>query len=149
MKKLLIALAAAATAVVASAEITNQLDFEGADGTAYANDAPSVAANYPFASFGDKYLELEESYKPDVNSGNILDMYAEFVACDEACGLEEGEKLGVYVDKTDGCLVVVGRDVTKISKVVTEGWHRLTVVPSGAADFYVYVDGTNVQENAF
>jgi len=128
MKKLLIALAAAATAVVASAEITNQLDFEGADYTAYADDAPSATANYPFASFGDKYLELDESYTSDANGGNILDVYIQFVACDEACGLEEGEKLGVYVDKADGYLVVVGRDVTKISKVVTEGWHRLTVV---------------------
>lgn len=146
MKKLLIALAAAATAVVASAEIKNQLDFEGADGTPYANDAPSDAA-YPFASFGDKYLELEESYTPDANGGNILDMYIQFVACDEANSLEEGEKLGVYVDKADGYLVVVGKEQTKIA-IQISGWHRLTVVPADAG-FYVYVDGQKVQEEPF
>lgn len=161
MKKLLIALAAAATAVVASAEIKNQLDFEGEgdDGTAAytEDDKPNAKANYPFADFGSRYLELEdledeESYKPDVKGGNILDMYIQFVACDEANSLdelEEGEKLGVYVDKADGCLVVVGREATKTEKVVAEGWHRLTVVPSGTADFYVYVDGKKVQNEPF
>lgn len=152
MKKLLIALAAAATAVVASAEITNQLDFEGADGTPYANDAPSVAANYPFASFGDKYLELDDDGEEELRAGDAscVDAVMQFFKyADAPDEFDETVKLVVFAN-SDGKLVVVDANATNVTTtdIAEDTWYRLTIVSvdetvndATVKKFKVYVNG--------
>lgn len=150
MKRLILAIAAAATTLFAPAAITQQLDFES-DGTAYESDArPSATANYPFANFGSKYLELDDEYTPDCNGGTIFDMYVQFTVREDP-SLGENDKLGICLN-SNGNLIVLGEgedELSPESQIAENTWHRLTLVQvqvqeSGKYGFNIYLDGNQL-----
>ena len=113
MKRLILAIAAAATTLFAPAAIKTQLDFES-DGTAYESDArPSATANYPFAGFGDKYLELDDTFSAQGAGGTVFDMYVQFTVREDP-SLGENDKLGICLN-SNGNLIVLGEGEDELS----------------------------------
>ena len=146
MKRLILAIAAAATTLFAPAAITQQLDFES-NGTAYesAADKPSATANYPFAGFGDKYLELDDTFSAQGNGGTVFDMYVQFTAMTETPSLPTGAKIAVYADG-DGYIHVLSDDDYLTESSVTLDpveWARLTIAAANGG-YTVYLNGDEV-----
>ncbi len=146
MKRLILAIAAAATTLFAPAAVTQQLDFES-NGTAYesAADKPSATANYPFADFGSKYLELDDTFSAQGNGGTVFDMYVQFTAMTETPSLPTGAKIAVYADG-DGYIHVLSDDDYLTENSVTLDpveWARLTIAAANGG-YTVYLNGTEV-----
>lgn len=151
MKRLILAIAAAATTLFAPAAIKTQLGFES-DGTAYesAADKPSATANYPFADFGDRYLELDDTFSAQGAGGTVFDMYVQFTAMKETPSLPDGAKIAVCLN-SDGNLYVIGEGADEIAvdpQIAENTWHRLTLVQvvdnvdnEEKYGFNIYLDG--------
>ncbi len=145
MKRLILAIAAAATTLFAPAAVTQQLDFES-NGTAYESAArPSATANYPFADFGSKYLELDDTFSAQGAGGTVFDMYVQFTVHEDP-SLGENDKLGICL-KSNGNLIVLGEEEDELSlesQIAENTWHRLTLVQVQKNDKYgfnIYLDG--------
>ena len=150
MKRLILAIAAAATTLFAPAAIKTQLGFEGSDGTPYDSTvvAPSTSTNYPFADFGSKYLALDDKY--DVESvfaqgdPRVFDMYVQFTAMTETPELPTEAKIAVYADGDGNLFALSDADGTvSLGTVELGAWVRLTIV-SVTEGYDIYVDGDNV-----
>lgn len=166
MKRLLIAIAAAATTMFASAAVLKQAAFEGTlDGgftggggtaTLYDNDGPDDAdADYPFSGFGNYYCAIDaDSDSPLTNSvsGTVFDMYVQFKAV-EGAEVPSDAKIAIYLN-SDGKLVVVGDQAYDCgSPVAADSWARLTIAQVSGG-YKVYVGGialaaTGITDNTF
>lgn len=172
MKKLLMALAACATTLLASAAIKTQVDFEsglgafdgtGGESEAVAYDtAPSPSlANYPFADEGSNYCAIDADENdplssPSVTDAAYFDMYVQFPenAGDPSANLT-GAKLAVFVDTATSKLAVIagngtGGVVTNVTETsITLGeWTRLTIAKD-VTGYNVYKNKNLVQGSPF
>ena len=143
MKRLILAIAAAATTLFAPAAVTQQLDFES-NGTAYDENvvAPSTA-NYPFAGFGDKYLELDDTFSAQGAGGTVFDMYVQFTAMTETPSLPSGAKIAVYADGNGSIHVLSDDDYLTDGSVTLDQWARLTIAAADGG-YKVYLNGAGV-----
>ena len=153
MKRLILAIAAAATTLFAPAAIKTQLDFES-DGTAYESAArPSATANYPFADFGSKYLKLDDLALDDgydiesvfaQGDPRVFDMYVQFTAMTETPEFPTEAKIAVYADGDRYLYALSANSTNILGQVDTlNKWVRLTIV-SVSGGYDIYVDGDNV-----
>lgn len=151
MKKLLTALATAATAALGFAEITAREDFEDSSYTAYDNDKPLQDAAYPFDGYGDYYRSLDDDGEEELFEGDAscVDAVMQFKYADVPDEFNGDEKLVVFAN-SDGKLVVVDADATNVTTtaITEDTWYRLTIVSvdetvndATVKKFKVYVDG--------
>ena len=168
MKRLLIALAAAAAVSTASAIITDTQLFEdltwtnsfrvaeGEDDSElaeYGEVTPSVAVPYPCTGFGDKYLSLDTGdatlWRTNAGDAAYIDMVMQFNPCTEAPTNAPGTKISVYLNSTGNLVVQAGDGTGGSSNYVTSTtlapgtWARLTVASNGAG-FDLFLNGTQI-----
>ena len=158
MKKLLTALATAATAALGFAEITAREDFEDSSyRAAYDNDKPSLAAPYDFEGYGDYYRSLDDDVDEELLAGNgvsCVDAVMQFKYADVPDEFDGTEKLVVFANSaganSDGKLVVVDANATNVTTttIAEDTWYRLTIVSVDETvndetikKFKVYVNG--------
>ena len=154
MKKLLTALATAATAALGFAEITAREDFEDSSYTAYDNDTPSQPAAYPFDDYGDYYRSLDDDGDEELlaDDASCVDAVMQFKYADVPDEFDEDVKLVVFAN-SDGKLVVVDANATNVTTtaIAEDTWYRLTIVSvdetvndATVKKFKVYVNGASV-----
>lgn len=160
MKKLLTALATAATAALGFAEITAREGFEDSSyRTAYDNDKPVQTAAYPFDGYGDYYRSLDDDVDEELlaNDASCVDAVMQFKYADVPDEFDGTEKLVVFAN-SDGKLVVVDADATNVTTtaITEDTWYRLTIVSvdetvndETVKKFKVYVDGVLVATEGF
>ncbi len=154
MKKLLTALATAATAALGFAEIAGTEGFEDSSCTAYDNDKPVQAAAYPFDGYGDRYRSLDDDGEVELlaNDASCVDAVMQFKYADVPDEFDGDVKLVVFAN-SDGKLVVVDANATNVTTtaITEDTWYRLTIVSvdetvndATIKKFKVYVNGDSV-----
>ena len=154
MKRLLIAIAAAATTMFASARVLTQAGFEeesldggftgGGTPKPYGEDEQTESEAYPFDSFGDYYCDIDadtnEPLTSPSTSGAVFDMFVQFTPMTETPTVDDDAKIAVYLN-SDGKLVVAGDSDYECTTPAAAGeWARLTIVPV-TGGYKVYVGG--------
>ena len=151
MKKLLTALATAATAALGFAEITRTEGFEDSSYTEYDNDKPVQTAAYPFDGYGDYYRSLDDDGDEELlaDGASCVDAVMQFKYADAPDEFDGTVKLVVFANSA-GKLVVVDADATNVTTtaIAEDTWYRLTIVSVDEAvndatvkKFKVYVNG--------
>jgi len=152
MKKLLTALATAATAALGFAEIKGTEGFEDSSYTAYDNNKPVQDAAYPFDGYGNYYRSLDDDGDEELlaDGASCVDAVMQFKYADAPDEFDGTEKLVVFANSA-GKLVVVDADATNVTTtaIAEDTWYRLTIVSvdetvnnATVKKFKVYVNGT-------
>lgn len=172
MKKLLMALAACATTLIASAAIKTHEGFEGEGLGSFTGGGDSVAmrytdtgidlspTNYPFFEQPNAYyceVDADTSdaltSSPVAEGATYFDMYVQFPAdaSTPSPDIDSDAKLAVYLNEENKVVVLSGGETpTNVTeKVIVPGtWARLTIAKVDGG-YKVYVDGDAVRESSF